>query len=249
MKALAAEFRKVHGRRVWVIVAALIGVQLLWELWSLRSMDAAHLRQGWLYLMYEFPMLNTIFMPVVAAVVASRLCDEEHKGQTLKLLETVMPAGRLFDAKFLCGAVYMAASSAVQVVLITVSGIVKKFPGEIPAKHLALYFVITCAVSLTLYLAQQVFSLLFVNQMIPLAIGIAGAFIGLFSLFFPQTVQKLFLWSYYGVLMFVRMDWDRATRITNFYITPTDWSGFLLLGVLFCLIYGIGRTIFVRKEI
>lgn len=249
IKAIAAEFRKVRGKKVWIIVAALMCVQLLWELWSFRNMNAERLKQGWLYLMYEFPMLNTIFMPLVAAVVASRLCDEEHKGQTLKLLETVMPAGRLFGAKFLCGAVYMAAAAVIQVMLITVSGVVKGFPGGIPVRQLTMYFAVTCAVSLTLYLTQQVLSLLFVNQMIPLAVGVAGAFIGLFSLYFPQTVQKLFLWSYYGVLMFVGMDWDRAARITNFYLTPVDRSGFLFLAVLFFLIYGIGRTIFVRKEI
>lgn len=76
------EFRKIRRRKVWVIVAALISVQILWSLWEIDRMDAHDLSQGWMYFLYQFPLLNSIMMPVIAAVVASRLCDIEHKGQT-----------------------------------------------------------------------------------------------------------------------------------------------------------------------
>ncbi|HBQ86615.1 MAG TPA: ABC transporter permease, partial [Syntrophomonas sp.] len=110
IKALSVEFQKIRHRRVWAIVAALILVQMLWSLWGIQRMDAHDLYQGWMYFLYQLPLLNSIMMPVIAAVVASRLCDIEHKGQTFKLLNTVMPAQRLFAAKFVCGALYMLAT-------------------------------------------------------------------------------------------------------------------------------------------
>lgn len=48
--------------------------------------------------------------------------------------------------------------------------------------------------------------------------------------------------------MFVGMNWDKTTRIKDFYYAPVDWAGFITLSVMFCAIYIIGRALFVRKE-
>lgn len=247
-KALAAEFRKINRRRIWLIVVALIFVQILWLLWGVRSMDAHDLSQGWMFFLFQFPLLNSIMMPIIAAVVASRLCDLEHKGQTLKLLETVMPAGRLFFAKFICGALYMISTVLMQLVVIVIVGYAFGFGGTLPIDKLVYYFIFTTAVNLTILLLQQVLSLLIKNQMVPLTVGVFGSFAGLFILFFPQSFERLILWGYYGVLMLVGMNWDKAARSTDFYYVPINWSGFLVLAGMFCAIYIVGRALFVRKE-
>ena len=248
MKALAMEFHKIRRRKVGLIVAALIGVQILWALATFRYMNARDLKQGWLCCLYQFPLLNAIMMPVIAAVVASRLSDVEHKGQTLKLLETVMPTGQLFDVKFLCGTVYMVVTAVLQLLVILIIGYTKGFEGTVPWTMLAYHLLFTVAVSLTILLLQQVLSLLFVNQTLPLSVGLIGGFAGLFVMFFPQWMGKFILWGYYGVLMFVGMDWDRATRICDYYWAPIDWPGFIALSMMFCAIYVIGRALFVQKE-
>jgi len=248
IKALTAEFRKISRRRVWAIVASLIFVQMLWSLRGIQRMDAHDLSQGWLYFLYQLPLLNSIMMPVTSAVVASRLCDIEHKGQTLKLLNTVMPARRLFTAKFLCGALYMLVTVLLQLLVILCAGNAAGFEGSPPYDKLFCYLLFTTAVNLTILLLQQVLSLLFKNQMIPFTVGIIGSFAGLFMMFFPRSLERFILWGYYGVLMFVSMDWDRAARITDFHYEPVDWGGFMALIIMFCLIYITGCTLFVRKE-
>ncbi len=248
IKALSVEFRKIRRRKVWAIVAAMIFAQILWALWGVQHMDAHDLSQGFMYFLYQFPLLNSIMMPVIAAVVSSRLCDIEHKGQTLKLLNTVIPAGRLFAAKFLCGSLYMLAAVILQLAVIVVVGNAAGFAGNPPSGKLLYYLFFTTAVNLTILLVQQILSLLFKNQMISLTAGIIGSFAGLFLMFFPQSLEKLFLWGYYGVLMFVGMNWDRAARITDFYYVPVDWGGFITLAVMFFLIYITGRALFIRKE-
>lgn len=247
-KALALEFYKIRRRRVWMIVGAMILVQILWSVWGVGRMDAHKLSQGWMYFLYQYPLLNSIMMPVIAAVVASRLSDIEHKGQMLKLLDTVMPAGRLFAAKFLCGALYMFAAVLLQVIVMVAVGHAVGFAGNPPLDKLLYYLLFTTAVNLTILLLQQILSLLFVNQMVSLTVGLIGGFAGLFIMFFPQNLERLLLWGYYGVLMFVGMNWDRATRISDFYYAPIDWGGFITLAVMFCAIYTIGHTLFVRKE-
>ncbi|WP_088186872.1 ABC transporter permease [Desulfosporosinus sp. FKA] len=248
IQALTIEFQKIRRRRVWAIVAVMISVQILWLLWSVGRMDVHDLSQGWMNILYRFPLLNSIMMPVIAAVVSSRLCDIEHKGQTFKLLNTVMPARRLFAVKFLCGALYMLVLVFLQLAVIVAVGYAAGFEGNPPVDKLFYYLLSTASVNLTILLLQQVLSFLFKNQMISLTVGIIGSFAGLFLMFFPQSFSRLVLWGYYGVLMFVGLNWDRETRISNFYYTPFDWSGFLTLTVMFCVIYIIGRALFIRKE-
>jgi ABC-type transport system involved in multi-copper enzyme maturation permease subunit len=247
-EAIALEFYKTRRRRIWVIVAAMIFVQMLWSMWGVGRMDAHDLAEGWMFFLYKLPLLNSIMMPVIAAVVASRLCDIEHKGQTLKLLNTVMPAGRLFAAKFICGALYLLAAVLLQIAVMVVTGCAAGFEGNPPLGKLLLYLLFTMAATLTILLLQQVLSLLFANQMISLSVGLVGGLAGLFTMFFPQGLERFLLWGYYGVLMLVGMDWDAGTRIMDLHYTPVDWAGFFTLAVLFCALYMIGRTLFVRKE-
>jgi ABC-type transport system involved in multi-copper enzyme maturation permease subunit len=243
------EFQKIRRRRIWVIVGLMVLVEILWSLWGTGRMDARDRVQGWMFLLYQFPLLNAIIMPTIAAVVASRLSDMEHKGQTLKMLNTVMPAGRLFAAKFLCGAMYMLAAVFLQLIVMVAFGLSSGFSGPPPVDKLLNYLLFTTSVNLTLLLLQQVLSLLVKNQIVALAVGLVGSFAGLFIMFFPQNFTRLVLWGYYGVLMQVGMNWDRATRITDFYYTPVDWAGFLTLALAFVAIYVVGRALFLKKEV
>lgn len=247
--AIRMEVLKTKGRKIWLVVAVMMAVQILWAGWAISNKDANDLVQGWMFFLYQFPMLNCIIMPVIAAVVASRLSDVEHKGQTFKLLETIIPTNRIFDAKFIWGSIYMLGAALGQLAIMISMGLALHFGGPVPWGALGSYLFFTLVVSLTIYAFQQVVSMLFANQMVPMTLGLIGGFIGLFSMFFPQGFQKFLLWSYYGVLMQVGMNWDETTRAVDFYWTAIDWSGLGLILVFFGLIYGIGRILFMRREV
>jgi hypothetical protein len=248
MKGIFLEFYKIRRRKIWVIILVLLGVQCLWGLWGFRNMDAKKLSQGYMQCLYHFSVFNTIMMPMIAAITASRICDLEHKGQTFKLLLTVMPAGTLYDTKFICASMHMAAVGAAQTTFIIVLGKAAGFTEPFPPGFLTYYFIMTTMVTVAILALQQAFSLLFANQMIPFVIGITGSFAGLFSLFLPQGIQRMILWSYYGVLTPVKMNWDGQSRIADLQYIPVDWSSFWLLIGLFAVIYLTGRRCFTRKE-
>ncbi|OXS26141.1 MAG: hypothetical protein BI182_11955 [Acetobacterium sp. MES1] len=247
--AIWMEVLKAKGRKIWLVVAIMMAVQLLWAGWAISNKDANDLAQGWLFFLYQFPMLNCIIMPVIAAVVASRLSDVEHKGQTFKLLETIIPTKRIFAAKFIWGSIYMLGAALGQLAIMIGMGVVLHFGGPVPWGALVGYLLFTLMVSLTIYVFQQGVSMLVANQMVSMTLGLIGGFIGLFSMFFPQGFQKLVLWSYYGVLMQVGMNWDPITRATDFYWKAIDWPGLGLILVFFGLIYGVGQMLFVRREV
>lgn len=99
MKALGLEFYKCRRRKIFLVGLALLAAQLLWIAVSLRRMDASDLRQGWLWLLYYLTMIDSFMLPMTVAVIASRNCEMEHKGSTLKSLETLTtPGGMPYEA-------------------------------------------------------------------------------------------------------------------------------------------------------
>ena len=248
IQALGLEFKKVKSRRVWLIVAAMTLVELLWSLWGVSRMDAHDLEQGWQSFLFQYPILNSIIMPVMVAVIASRICDVEHKGQTFKLLETLMPAGKIFDAKFLFSSLYVYGAILTQISAMILVGLIKGFQGNPPLDKFACYFLFTGTVSLTILLLQQILSLQFPNQMVTLSVGLLGALVGIFLLYLPEVFSNFFLWGYYGVLLFVKMDWNPAARIVNYSYVSCNWPEFFCLAGAFIVLYFIGRNLFVRKE-
>ena len=249
MKALRMEFYKFRRRKIWLAPLLMLVLQLAWGLYSYRNMDAEALTQGWADILYGFPMLNAMMTPVIAAVVASRVADIEHKGQTFKLLETVQSTGVLFDMKFVGAAFYMTLMMLAQGAAIVIFGLIRGFAGPPPWDALGKFLLGNWLVTLTILLIQLLLSLLIQNQMIGMLIGLLGALVGLFSLFFPQSLQKLFVWAYYGVLYVSAMDWDPVTRATDYYFIQFDWIGLAGICIWFALIYLVGRRLFVRKEV
>lgn len=246
--AILVEFFKLHHRsNIWII-GALLGGQILWSAMALPYMDEEDMRQGWFYFLFLFQLLDSLMMPLLVTVVMSRICDIEHKGHSFRLINTLLPARDLFNAKFLIGLIYLVLVAFSQVLVILCIGILFRFSGSPPWSLLAKYFFVTTVVNLTLLTIQLVFSLLYSNQMPAFIVGVIGSFFGLFSLYFPVSIQRLAPWGYYGVLMFLRMDWDPVTRISKYYQTPIDLVWMTVLILMLAFIFFFGRYQFIGKE-
>ena len=64
---------------------------------------ADELANAYSALLFALPVLNAILMPIVMALIASRLWDMEVKGSTTKLLYTLQSRRSLFAGKALLG--------------------------------------------------------------------------------------------------------------------------------------------------
>ena len=248
-KALQMEFWKCRRRMVGLVCLAFVAVQLLWVGRTLFDMTPEELSQGWMLIIYDLILIDAIMMPTTAAVLASRNCDLEHKGSTLKLLETLVPAGRLFDAKLCWGAIHIAATLLARTAGFLLLGRLLGLPKQVPWDKFGLLFFFSFFVSLTIYLLQQDLSLFFQNQAVALVLGLFGSFVGLLSMFFPQWVQKLVIWGYYGVLAIAGMNWDPDTRATDFYWMQIDLSGLVLTAIWFVVLYVVGKRLFLKKDL
>ena len=249
MKLLKLEFFKCRRRKILLVCAAVLAAELLWIVSTFLRQDAEDLRQGWMLLLYNLAMVDAIIMPISVATIASRNCELEHKGTTLKLLETMAAPGALYAAKLAWGALVLAALLMVRWALFMGVGILWQFPGEVPWGRFGIFTLISWAVSMMVYALQQGLSLRFANQAVALVCGIFGSFVGLMSMLFPVWVQRCAPWGYYGLLSLARMNWDEATRITDFYWRWPEPVDVVLLCLWATVFLVAGRTLFVRKEV
>lgn len=250
--ALRMEFWKSRRRGLWLVCAALLGVELLWLFWSFRSPSEQEKKLGWQYLLYSLPLINGILIPIIAASLASRVADLEHKGNTLKLLETLQPKARLLNAKLAFGALYLLPLAAIQTAVLLGMGFLFGFFGPAPYNDYALNGLFIFCTAFAIYELHLVLSLLIKNQIVPMCIGLGGSFIALLLMFLPSQLARLLCgpYGFSGALSFVWMtSWDPDTRVMELTRMPTPWGVFAVLLIWMFAIYVIGRAALERKEL
>lgn len=249
MKALLLECYKSRRKHLILIVLAMAAVSFLWLAVGLRKMDDADRAMGYAYCLYQMPLLNSITLPVFISVLVTRLCDMEHKGNALKALLTMERSNSLFAAKFVLTGLYLLLAVVLQAASFLLIGRIYGFTEALPVSDLLLYVLSQWLVSLFLALVIQILSLRYINQFIPLVCGLIGGFLGLMALFFPPAVMRLVPSAYYGLLSTVRMNWDPATRFTEFYYIPFSVWDCLLLAAVGVAVLIIGIIRFRKREV
>ena len=132
-KALHAELQKARRRHDLLICLAVPVVVYLWA-GAQAPTGADELANAYSALLYALPLLNAILMPIVMALIASRLWDMEVKGSTTKLLYTLQSRRSLFTGKALLGTgevllmvtLEMAVSSSISLLETVVTHFVDK---------------------------------------------------------------------------------------------------------------------------
>lgn len=249
---MRCEFMKT--RRRYLIVSALIMtlLQLCWALYGECTEDI--ITHGWMLFLYQFPLVNAIFLPLLSMIIASGLCDIEHKGGMLKQLCTCTEKGKLYDAKLLYGLLIISGCILLSWTVILLYGLMHGFHGAFPASLYLRYLLFTLFPTITIYIVQHTLSMLYQNQAIPCCVGAIGTFCGVFSMFLPRLpwLRTLLPWGHYGALQFVGMfGWTKETRYDFVYFEVSDISWLFLCGLVLAagLLYRIGRNSFCRKEV
>lgn len=243
------EFFKMRGRYVWLLPLSFLVVQGGWMWWTMKRMSHLDIMQGWQHYLYQLPLLNAILLPILMAVIASRVADVEHKGCMLRQLCVVQPTGGIIAAKLVYGSWYLICLLTGQMATMLLIGLYKGFYGPIPWQYFGYYLLFTFTVTLCIYMVQLFLSLFIRNQAISLIIGMAGGFCGLFSLFLQNhLISRIILWTYYSQLFLCGMNWDKETRVSDMYWVAPNWQAFALLFIGMLLTMFIGWRLFEQKE-
>ncbi|MCM1089845.1 MAG: ABC transporter permease [Butyrivibrio sp.] len=255
-KLLKCEYLKTNRRHIILSALFVTAIACVWAFYDHKSGDAREfmLQNGWYVVLYQFPLINSIFFPLLSVIIASRLCDLEHKGSCLKLICTLTPRGRLYDAKLLYGMLITQSCVILFWAATIIYGALYGFRGSCPISLYLLYLLFTLTPTAAVYCFQHALSMIFKNPAVPFFTGILGEFVGLFTMFLPQypLLRRTVIWGYYGALQFVGMyGYTKETRYTYAYMEHMgyDWTSFGVLIALTIGIYLIGKKIFCRKEL
>ncbi len=249
LAALSVELKKGRYRRLALVPLGFLAALFVWAAYAHKNPTPEETAQGYTYLFFQLPLLNCVLMPIMIAVIASRLCDMEIKGQTLKLLYTLEEKSSFYDWKFFHEFLYLLLFCLGEALLFPLFGQLFHFTETLSFLLLFRHTVCTLLAGFAVLTLQHVLSLMAENQIMPLFLGLIGSFLGLFSMFFPRSVANLILWGYFGAFLPFGMDYDSASRTTTFYPVAFPTVTFLLFAVFCIAFYAVCRRIFLNKEV
>lgn len=226
MKALSLEYFKIRRKKIWVMLTLFLAAEMIWASMSMSiSISRSAANASWEALIFSIASMNGLFLPIISAIVVSRICDMEHKGNTWKMLMTTNTGrNHVYTAKYICANSLILYGIIAQAVFIVGFGLSKNIPGPLPLSLLMQFAAGTLLTTLAITALQQWLSLTVRNQAFALCLGMLGGFIGTTSGLFPAGIRHLFIWSYY-------MDLNPVTYIYSA-SSGTYVSGMLPVGLL-----------------
>lgn len=249
IKALSLEYFKIRRKKIWVMLTLFLSAEMIWASMSMSiSISRSAANASWEALIFSISSMNGLFLPIISAIVVSRLCDMEHKGSTWKMLMTTnIGRNHVYAAKYICANSLILYGIVAQAVFIVGFGLFKNISGPLPVSLLIQFIAGTLLTTLTITALQQWLSLAVKNQAFSLCLGMLGGFIGTTSSLFPSAIRHWFIWSYY-------MDLSPVTYIyrasSGTYVTGTMPLGLLIVSIVTTVIfYFAGNTHVSRQAI
>ena len=248
IKLLRLETFKLRRRKMWLVPLLFLLVIGFWMMTGTMQYKARGHAIPWEYLMYQFGMINALLLSLMVAIIASRLCDMELKGETLRMLTPIASAKAVYACKFLYGSILLLLTVICEAAIMLGIGLLIGISGNIPLIHILGMYFGTFMVAVCTLALQQALSFLFQNQMVCFIVGICGSFLGFLALLFPPIIQQFSFWSYYADFSGVLMQYYPNTRTMDFWFLPFPWNRLLVILALMALFYLVGQKKFVRKE-
>ena len=248
-KTVSLEFFKLRRKWIFVMVTLFLCVEILWTFMSIHiSMSRNPDQAGWEAILSTIASMNGLFLPIIAAIVVSRICDMEHKGNTWKLLiSSSVKLNHLYASKYISGCIVMLYVVIFQMVSIVGFSIVNEFTGPVPHFILLQFIVGTMLANMAVLALQQWVSLAIKNQAFALCLGMVGGFIGMTAPFFPTVVSSLFTWSYYSILSPVTSHFtNHSMEFVTRHLGLGNTATIVLIGIIF---YIAGSLHVSRQEI
>lgn len=249
MKSISLEFFKLKHKHLFLMITLLISVEIAWAFISVSmSISRNPSTVGWKDIIMTIASMNGLFLPIISAVVASRICDMEHKGNTWKLLISAsVKRSYIYAAKYTCACLLLLYASVIQVFAIAVFGTVNSFEHPLPFFLLLRFLGGTMLTSIVIIALQQWVSLAVKNQSFALCLGMIGGFIGMTADLFPAMILPLFIWSYYTGLCpvtysYLNNSMSFVTRNIETYLVVVV----VLIGTL---VYAVGSIHVSRQDV
>ena len=247
--ALFTEIRKAH-RRHDLPLCLIVPIIMIFWVGGLAPSSPEELENGYSALFYSIPVINAILLPVMMAVLASRLWDMEVKGSTLKLLYTLQSRRSLFAGKAVFGFLEVLLITLLEMGAILLLGFLHGYTESISIPQAFYLAACTLTVEIMLFFAEFLLMLLTGNPLPSICIGITGALLGLFSAFMPPIVSYFVPWGYFIPLSAYEIaDWDQASHLITYGTRAFNWSLLIFTIALSILLFFLCWRMVQKQEV
>ena len=249
LQALHAEWQKAHRRHDLVLCFGFAIITCCW-LGSTAPSGQDELGNAYSALFYSVPVINTILLPIMMAVLASRLWDVEVKGCTAKLLYTLQSRRSLFLSKALFGLGEIVLMVVLEAAVMLLLGRMQGYTEALPLGQFLYLNLCTLSVCVMLYFSELLLALWFGNPLPAVCTGIVGALLGLFSAFMPQIASYFVPWGYFVPLCSYEVKvWDQATHTVLYGTRPYNWGLLTFTLGLGVFLFGVCWRVMRNKEV
>lgn len=238
---VASEFKKARRKHFLLPVAAALFLNYLY-LFFKHSPG----QEAWYNVLFALPIINTLILSVLMAVIASQSVDLEHTGAMWNLLPTLERKSLLYVGKLLYGFLYLAVFCLLQLTMVLWMGHRLGFSGKLPLYEGGRILFAELIGGITVYQVQCLFSLLFSSQFAALSIGFGGTLTGLFLAYLSTEA-----WTPWSILLFlspIGMDYDRAARTTIFFLKPLTLREALIALLYWAGSFALSCLVFSRAQ-
>ncbi|MFJ8530848.1 ABC transporter permease [Bacillus sp. NPDC094106] len=241
---LKGELLKVKRKKVLLVVFCIQMLALLWLFGVMSQSNKAF--YNWNALISQLSIINGLFLPILIAMITSRIVDFENKGNTWKLL-FAMPIPRLsiYMLKIICSILFLGFANIIAYIGVICIGKMLHFVDSIPIILLWKYSFFTLIGSMPMVILQLWISLSVKNQVFALAAGVIGTFLGYFSQMFPWS--KLMIWGYPSLTSPISWTFSEG-HVVYFSNTEVSTNLLISLGVT-ALLIGCSCIQMMRKDI
>lgn len=241
MKLIAVEFQKSRHKHTLLLLAAALVLNYFY-LFHGNSPD----QQEWYNVFYFIPLINTLILSILMAVIASQAVDMEHKGAMWNLLPTLVNRSSIYLGKLLYGFIHLTLFCLLQMGMVILMGIRLGYEGPIPLSVIGSTFLAELVSGMIVYQVQCLLSLLFPSQFAALSIGFGGTLAGLFLAYVSTKA-----WTPWSVLLSlgpIGMDYQRASRTVTLFLRQITIPE--ILTALFYLVgvFLLGLYLFTKTE-
>lgn len=248
MRSLSLEFSKLRRKHVLLIVLAIVAAVLAW-LFADAHGEGSGSATGWHSLFFAAPIMNSVFLSLLSTVVASRVADVDHEANAWKQLLCLQGTGSLLGAKLVCAVLVMALAVGLELVGTMAIGWAWKFTDLPSLGSWATLALSQLVASLCMVSIVGAVALLWENQFVSVASGLALSLAGLFSSFLPTALQRLVPSGYYTLLTTMRVDWGTGSSAPVFYETALPIVDYVLVMGFSIAACAYAYVTFSRKEI
>ena len=240
------EFRKAKRKYTWLLFLALLGINLAYMFWGMKRAGAETLSFAWEQTLFSVPLVNTLFLSVLIAILSSRMMDLEHTAGTWSLLQTMQSRQAIFLGKTLYGLIWVILFGLLQGISIIVIGKYLGFAGALP---LSKVFAAVCGEivsGMVVYQSGCLLALLFANQFAALSINLGGTLAGLFLMF--VTDRPVTPWSLLVALRVVNMKYQKGDASVSYEWFAAPASSWIIAFLLFAAVLILGMCLYVHME-